>query len=132
LAPLKDATVVMAPPLADTLKTVPLLDAPPSGAVPKRLPLLSSSALPYGSNPLEPLKEPRVVMVWLPAASLNTVPSLNVPPKTVVPKRLPLLSSYRVLFGLAPLLVLKEARVVMVLLPEATSNTVPKPDEPPP
>ena len=42
----------------------------------------------------------------------------------VVPKRLPLLSSTRPPTGLAPLVPLKEASVVMVPLP-ATSNTVP-------
>ena len=63
--------------------------------VPKRLPLLSSTRPACGLAPLVPLKEARVVMVPLPAAISNTVPSLVAPPLEVVPKRLPLLSSTR-------------------------------------
>ena len=70
-------------------------------------------------------------MVPLPAATSNTVPSPDAPPSAVVPKRLPLLSSTRPPSGSAPLVPLKEARVVMVPLPAATSNTVPSPDAPP-
>ena len=70
-------------------------------------------------------------MVPLPDATSNTVPSLDAPPSSVVPKRLPLLSSTRPALGNSPLVPLNEARVVMVPLPGATSNTVPSPDVPP-
>ena len=65
------------------------------------------------------------MMVPLPCCTSNTVPSPDAPPSSVVPKRLPLLSSTRPPSGLAPLVPLKEARVVMVPLPCCTSNTVP-------
>src|SRR5947209_4859102 len=76
------------------------------------------------------MKEARVVIVPLPAATLNTVPEPAGPPEMVVPKRLPLLLATTPL-GLAPLATLKEARVVIVPLPTATLKTVPTPLRPP-
>ena len=87
--------MVMVPLPAATSNTVPSPDGPPDAVVPKRLPLLSSTRPPAGSLPLVPLNEARVVMAPLPDATSNTVPSPDAPPSSVVPKRLPLLSSTR-------------------------------------
>ena len=93
--------------------------------VPKKSPLLSSTKPPWGLAPLVPLKEASVVITPLPATTSNTVPRPPGPPAMVVPKRSPLLSSIKPPWGLAPLVPLKEANVVMVPLPAMTSNTAP-------
>ena len=72
-----------------------------------------------------------MVIVPLPDATSNTVPSPDAPPPAVVPKRLPLLSSTSPATGAPPSVPLNEARVVIVLLPAAISNTVPWPNAPP-
>src|SRR5438132_118592 len=95
--------------------TVPLLLAPPFEAVPKRLPLLSSTSPAWGNDPVALLKDARMLIVLLPAASSNTVPALLAPPDWVVPKKLPLLSWIKPPMGLAPLVPLKDARAVSVL-----------------
>jgi len=77
------------------------------------------------------LNEVSVVIVLLPLASSKTVPSPSVPPLKVVPKRSPALSSIRPASGKAPLVPLNEASVVIVLLPLASSNTVPSLPVPP-
>ena len=48
--------------------------------------------LARGVAPLVPLNEASVVIVPLPLASSNTVPSAWAPPKDAVPYKLPLLS----------------------------------------
>ena len=95
--------MVMVPLPAATSNTVPSPMAPPPQVVPKRLPLLSSTRPPMGLAPLVPLKEARVVMVPLPAATLeHRAVSRSAPPLEVVPKRLPLLSSTRPAGGVLP------------------------------
>ena len=76
---------------------------PPKAVVPKRLPLASSTRLAYGLAPLVPTNEASVVIVLEPLTISNTVPSFDVPPKAVVPNRLPLASSIKPALGLAPL-----------------------------
>src|SRR5437867_2115156 len=121
----------MVPLPAATSYTLPTPDRPPREVVPKRLPLLSSITPDSGNCELAPLTEARVVMVPLPAATSIRVPAPDAPPPLVVPKRLPMLTRRTLLTALtpsggpAPLEPLKEARVVMVPLPAATSNTVP-------
>src|SRR2546427_639109 len=115
----------MVPLLLTHSNTVPSLDAPPVGSGPRRLLVRPRIRQQYGISPLPPLKEPRVMRAPLLLTHSNTVPALDAPPKTVVPKRLPLASLIRVLFGLAPLVPLKKARGVMVPLPLTTSNTSP-------
>src|SRR5262249_3125709 len=99
------------------------------------LPPPSITRGPAGRPPLDLLllKEARVVTALLPAANSNTVPAPTpvLPRYKVEPKRLPPLSITTPESGLAPLVALKVARVVMALLPAATSNTVPRPDGPP-
>ena len=70
-----------------------------------------------GCAPSVPLNEASVVIVPLPWASSKTVPSLEAPPATAVPYRLPLLSMIRPASGFAPLVPLNEASVVIVPLP---------------
>src|SRR5262249_40158832 len=130
LVPLKEARVVMVLLPAATSNTVPSLLAPPAAVVPKRAPLLSF-AKPRVGAAWVPWVEAGGGVVLLPAATSNTVPSLLAPPALVVPKRSPLLSIITPATGRAPLVPLKEARVVMALLPAATSNTVPTPPAPP-
>ncbi len=131
LVPLNEASVVIVPLPRASSKTVPSFEAPPTDAVPYRLPLLSMFRPAYGLAPLVPLKEASVVIVWLPWASSKTVPLSWGPPLTVVPYRLPLLSMIRPAYGLAPLVPLNEASVVIVPLPWASSKTVPSFEAPP-
>ena len=117
--------MVIVPPPWTSSNTVPSLVTAPSCAVPYRLPLLSMTRAASGLSPLVPLNEASVVIVPLPLANSNTVPSLEAPPPYVVPYRLPLPSMTRPAKGLAPSLPLNEASAVMVPLPGASSNTVP-------
>src|SRR5438093_258869 len=122
----------MAPLPAATLNTVPYALAPlPDVVVPRRLPLLSRTKPPKGHLLFTSLEDARVVLALLPAATLHPVHPPFPPRPSVVPKRLPLLSRTRTPMGMDPLEPLKEARVVMVLVPAATSNTVPNPLAPP-
>ena len=59
----------------DSSKTVPPFEAPPRSVVPYRLPLLSMIRASSGTAPSVPLNETSVVIVPLPWASSNTVPS---------------------------------------------------------
>src|SRR5438876_332533 len=96
--------LVIVPPPAATLKTVPKPDAPPPLVVPKRLPLLSAIRPPTGKAPLvSSLHAARVVIVPLPAALLNAVPQPAAPPPVVVRRRLLLLAATRPAGGAAPL-----------------------------
>ena len=105
--------------------------APPADAVPYRLPLLSMIKVARGFSPLVALNDASAVIVPLPLASSNTVPSPRAPPADAVPYRLPLLSMIRPARGVAPLVPLNEASVVIVPLPWASSNTVPSAWAPP-
>jgi hypothetical protein len=115
LVTLKEASVAMVPlPLANS-NTVPSLLAPPDAVVPYKLPLLlSMSRLACGIEPLVPLNEASVVIVLLPWANSNTVPSPEAPPEDVVPYKLPLPSMIRPACGACPLVPLKGASVVSV------------------
>ena len=132
LAPSKVARVVMVPLPAASSKTVPSPLAPPSAVVPKRLPRGSRTRPANGKAPLAPLKEARVVMVPLPAASSKTVPHCW-PRRTPSCRRgCPAGRAPGRPAGKAPLSPLNEARVVIVPLPAASSKTVPSPLAPPP
>ena len=120
---LKVAIVVIVPLPATTSNTEAGDPRKELESVPKRLPWMSSTR-PAKGSPGNP-KEARVVMELLPARTSNTVPWLAVPPLVVEPKRFPLLSRTSAPWGMAPSLPLNEAMVVMVVLPAATSNTVP-------
>ena len=83
--PLNDASVVIVPlPLASS-KTVPLAPALPAEVVPYRLPLLSMIKFAKGLSPLVPLNDASAVIVPLPLASSNTVPSPRAPPADAAP-----------------------------------------------
>ena len=85
-------------------KTVPSLLVPPlfgcaievSGAPSK------TQKLDTGVAPFVPLNVATVLSVFVPAATLKTVPSLLAPPPLVVPKRLPAASEVRSPTGDAP------------------------------
>ena len=130
--PLNEASVVIVPVPWASSKTVPSFAAPPISVVPYRLPLASRISAASGCAPSVPLNEASAVILPLPLASSNTVPSLEAPPRTAVPYRLPLLSMTRAGLRLAPLVPLNEASVVIVPLPWASSKTSPSCKAPPP
>src|SRR5262249_4977125 len=78
--------------------------------------------------PSATLNVAKVMTGPLPAASSNTVPAPTPlsPRYKVVPKRSPARSITRPESGLAPLVPVKLARGVMMPLPAASSNTVPR------
>ena len=110
-------------PLASS-HTVPKLRTPWS-TVPNRLPWASRVTGPKGKAPLAELKEARAWIVPLPLASSHTVPLLKAPPFCAMPYRLPAASAVRRPAGLTPLVLVKEARAWIVLLPLASSQITP-------
>ena len=125
LVPLNDASVVIVPVALATSKIVPLAPAPPADVVPYRLPLMSMIRVPSGFNPLVPLNDASAVIVPVALATSNTVPSPRAPPADAAPYRLPLLSMIRLARGVAPLVPLNEASVVIVPLALAATRTPP-------
>ena len=99
--------------------------------VPKMFPWASSVRPVTGNSPLKLLNEANVVMVFVPLAISKTVPRLEAPPPSVVPKRLPFESMVTPACGPPPLVPLNEASVVAVFEPLAISKTMPLPLAPP-
>ena len=93
--------------------------------VPYRLPLLSMIRVARGFNPLVPLNEASVVIVPLPLASSNTVPSPRGASRRRCAVQVAAAVHDQAARGVAPLVPLNEASVVIVPLPWASSNTVP-------
>ena len=126
LAPLNEARVVMVPLPAASSKTVPRLLAPPPARRAVEVALRVEDQAADRMAPLAPLNEARVVMVLTAGGQLEDRAQPKWPRRlSVAPKRLPCASCTRLPSGLVPLAPLNEARVVMVLLPAASSKTVP-------
>ena len=131
--PLNEASVVMVPlPVDDLEHRAVIPDAPPVDGGAEEIAAAVLDQAGVGLAPFVPLNEASVVMVPLPGRSRTPCRRRTRRRASVVPKRLPLLSSTRPASGIGPVGAVERGEGGDGAAAWAISNTVPSPYAPPP